>query len=119
MRMLVCGANGQVGSEVVDRAAGFGLKALAMTRQQLDICDADQVERALRELQPGLIINAAAYTHVDNAETHSEQAFAINRDGGAQQNTRIRLNIGWVKRQHELERCLFAFGTHHALRQHF
>jgi len=54
-----------------------------MTREQLDITDADQVAAVVALLKPGMIINAAAYTHVDNAETHSEQAFAVNREGAA------------------------------------
>lgn len=81
MRILVCGANGQVGHEVVKRAAGFGLEALGMSRAMLDISRGEEVARTVRQLQPGLIINAAAYTHVDNAETHAEQAYAVNRDG--------------------------------------
>ncbi|MCQ4309595.1 dTDP-4-dehydrorhamnose reductase [Pseudomonas stutzeri] len=83
MRILVCGAGGQVGHELVDRASKYGLEALSMTREQLDITDADQVAAVVALLKPGMIINAAAYTHVDNAETHSEQAFAVNREGAA------------------------------------
>ena len=83
MRILVCGAGGQVGHELVDRANKYGLEALSMTREQLDITDADQVAAVVALLKPGMIINAAAYTHVDNAETHSEQAFAVNREGAA------------------------------------
>ncbi|KJH80003.1 MULTISPECIES: dTDP-4-dehydrorhamnose reductase [Pseudomonadaceae] len=83
MRILVCGAGGQVGHELVDRAHAYGLEALGMTRAQLDITDADQIAGVVDQLKPGLIINAAAYTHVDNAETHSEQAYAVNRDGAA------------------------------------
>ncbi|TCD23075.1 dTDP-4-dehydrorhamnose reductase [Pseudomonas sp. IC_126] len=83
MRILVCGAGGQVGHELVDRANKYGLEALSMTREQLDITDADQVAAVVALLEPGMIINAAAYTHVDNAETHSEQAFAVNREGAA------------------------------------
>lgn len=83
MRILVCGASGQVGHELVDRAEAHGLEALGMTRGQLDITQTDQVEAVVRQFKPGLIINAAAYTHVDNAETHTEQAYAVNRDGAA------------------------------------
>lgn len=83
MRVLVCGASGQVGHELVDRAKKYGLEALSMSREQLDITDADQVAAVVALLKPGLIINAAAYTHVDNAETHREQAFAANREGPA------------------------------------
>lgn len=83
MRILVCGAGGQVGHELVDRASAHGLEALGMTRGQLDITDAEQVKRVLGQFKPGLIINAAAYTHVDNAEAQAEQAYAVNRDGPA------------------------------------
>lgn len=83
MRILVCGAGGQVGHELVDRAGTYGLEALGMTRERLDVTDADQVSGVVHELDPGMIINAAAYTHVDNAETHSERAYAVNRDGAA------------------------------------
>lgn len=83
MRILVCGAGGQVGHELVDRAHAYGLEALGMTRAHLDITSADQIAALVSELKPGLIINAAAYTHVDNAETHREQAYAVNRDGAA------------------------------------
>ncbi|AHL76665.1 dTDP-4-dehydrorhamnose reductase [Stutzerimonas stutzeri] len=81
MRILVCGAGGQVGHELVDRAHAYGLEALGMTRAHLDITAADQIEALVSQLKPAMIINAAAYTHVDNAETHSEQAYAVNRDG--------------------------------------
>ncbi|MBK58128.1 MAG: dTDP-4-dehydrorhamnose reductase [Pseudomonas sp.] len=81
MRILVCGAGGQVGHELINRAGGYGLEALGMTRDHLDITDAEQVTDLVRRLKPGLIINAAAYTHVDNAETHREQAYSVNRDG--------------------------------------
>ncbi len=83
MRILVCGAGGQVGHELVGRANKYGLEALSMTRGQLDITDADQVAAVVALLKPGMIINAAAYTHVDNAETHREQAFAVNCEGPA------------------------------------
>ncbi|BFN25272.1 dTDP-4-dehydrorhamnose reductase [Pseudomonas sp. SCT] len=80
MRILVCGAGGQVGRELVERAASFGLEVLAPARAQLDIAKPEQVAAAMQQ-RPGLIINAAAYTHVDNAESHGEQAYSVNRDG--------------------------------------
>jgi dTDP-4-dehydrorhamnose reductase len=83
MRILVCGASGQVGHELVGRASAHGLEAIGMTRGQLDITQAEQVENVVRQLKPELIINAAAYTHVDNAESNIEQAYSINRDGPA------------------------------------
>lgn len=81
MRILVCGGSGQVGLELVGRAGAYGLEALGVTREQLDITDSHRVADLVDQYRPGLIINAAAYTHVDNAEKQSEQAYAVNRDG--------------------------------------
>ncbi len=83
MRILVCGAGGQVGHELVDRAAAYGLEALGLTRDRLDITNAEQIAEVIDQFKPGMLVNAAAYTHVDNAETHREQAFAVNSDGAA------------------------------------
>lgn len=83
MRILVCGAGGQVGREVIDRAAGFGLQILPMMHRDLDIARADDVARVFATLKPQLVINTAAFTRVDDAETHADQAYAINRDGAA------------------------------------
>ncbi len=62
MRILVCGAGGQIGRELAERAANFGLDVLAPTRAELNIVHPEQVAAALAQ-RPGLIINAAAYTH--------------------------------------------------------
>ncbi|HAQ86838.1 MAG TPA: NAD(P)-dependent oxidoreductase, partial [Pseudomonas sp.] len=48
MRILVCGAGGQVGHELINRAGGYGLEALGMTRDHLDITDAEQVTDLVR-----------------------------------------------------------------------
>lgn len=55
--------------------------ALCLPDNRLDICDATAVENAVADLQPKFIINAAAYTAVDNAETDAEQAYAVNHQG--------------------------------------
>ncbi|WP_020679331.1 dTDP-4-dehydrorhamnose reductase [Marinobacterium rhizophilum] len=80
MRVLITGAHGQVGAELMRLApAGFDVRGLGSA--QLDISDAVQVARTMHELQPQLIINAAAYTAVDKAENDSGRAYAVNRDG--------------------------------------
>jgi len=66
---------------LVGRAGAYGLEALGVTREQLDITDSHRVADLVDQYRPGLIINAAAYTHVDNAEKQSEQAYAVNSDG--------------------------------------
>lgn len=83
MKLLVTGAAGQVGSEVVARAAAAGHEVYARRSTELDVTDAAAVEQAIAALRPDAVINAAAYTAVDRAETESEQAYRINRDGVA------------------------------------
>jgi dTDP-4-dehydrorhamnose reductase len=81
MRVLVCGAGGQVGYCIVNQAASFGLEAIGLSHQQLDITSVEQVREAVERYQPALIINAAAYTNLDHAEAEVAQAEAVNRDG--------------------------------------
>ena len=78
--LLVTGAGGQVGTELLRRseAAGFSVKGL--TRADLDISDPDAVSAAVREAAPRFLVNAAAYTAVDKAESEPDAAFAVNRD---------------------------------------
>ena len=80
MRVLITGAHGQVGHELM-RLVPAGFEALGMGSAQLDIADAEQVALVVAELQPQLIINAAAYTAVDKAESDSQRAWAVNCDG--------------------------------------
>ncbi|WP_181298511.1 dTDP-4-dehydrorhamnose reductase [Pseudomonas sp. Q2-TVG4-2] len=83
MRVLICGAGGQVGHCLVNQAASFGLEAIGLMHQDLDIRSAEQISQALERYQPALIINAAAYTNLDHAEAEVAQAEAVNRDGAA------------------------------------
>ncbi|ODR95890.1 hypothetical protein AUC70_03265 [Methyloceanibacter stevinii] len=81
--MLIIGANGQVGWEIVRQARIAGLPCHAMDRTQLNITAADAVSSAIARLKPSIAINAAAYTNVDKAESDAETAFSVNRDGAA------------------------------------
>jgi dTDP-4-dehydrorhamnose reductase len=83
MRILLTGANGQVGWELSNRGRQRGLEILALDRSALDIKDPSSVEKEVS--QPGvfLVVNAAAYTAVDQAELEPELAFSVNRDGPA------------------------------------
>lgn len=80
MKILIVGAAGQVGRELTQRIHS-DWQVLAVDRAGLDITDALAVNKVVGEFKPDVIINAAAYTAVDKAETDEQAAFAINRDG--------------------------------------
>lgn len=82
MRVLITGARGQVGHELL-RLAPEGFDVLGVGSAELDIADTSAVVREADRLRPQLIINAAAYTAVDKAESEPERAYAVNRDGPA------------------------------------
>ena len=79
MRIVVTGRNGQVGDALLQSLNGLG-EVIALDRAQLDLANADAIRTALRELQPSIVINAAAYTAVDAAESDEAMAFRINAD---------------------------------------
>ena len=81
--ILLTGANGQVGYELTRLAAERGCALMGLTRQQLDIGDDEAVEQIVSQIQPSLVINAAAYTAVDKAEQEVEAAMRANRQGPA------------------------------------
>lgn len=81
MKLLVTGSGGQVGCCLVRQLAETDYQVLALDRAALDISDSEKVQRAVSEYKPDVIINAAAYTAVDKAESEVELAYAINRDG--------------------------------------
>ncbi len=80
-KVLLTGANGQAGQTLMHSALVDRYEVVALTRTELDITDADAVLQLLAGLQPDVIINAAAYTAVDAAETDADAAFAANARG--------------------------------------
>ncbi len=80
-RLLVTGASGMTGSEVARRAPVRGWEVLGLTHGDLDISDAGAVDQALGDYQPDIVINAAAYTAVDRAESEPERAATTNALG--------------------------------------
>jgi len=82
LRILLIGKSGQVGSALLATLPRLG-ELIAVGRSQLDLTKLDTVRRTVREVKPQVIVNAAAYTAVDQAEGEEPVAFRINRDGPA------------------------------------
>lgn len=82
LRILLTGKNGQVGAELARLLPRLG-SVVAFDRYELNLSNPDQIRRAIREVQPTVIVNAAAYTAVDRAETDEPQARIINVDAPA------------------------------------
>ena len=77
MKILLLGRNGQVGWALERSLAPLG-EPTALGRAELDLADVPRLVATIRALQPEAIVNAAAYTSVDKAESERETAFAIN-----------------------------------------
>ena len=80
---LVVGHLGQVGRELMLRQAAAAAPLVGIDRETVDIGDASSVDAVVDRIAPALIINAAAYTAVDKAESEPALAYAVNRDGPA------------------------------------
>jgi dTDP-4-dehydrorhamnose reductase len=81
VKVLVTGAHGQLGSEVVRCFNAQGHAVLAPAKRDLNLLRPDQIRRAVTAHKPDWVINCAAYTQVDKAESEAATAFRINRDG--------------------------------------
>ncbi|SHF55307.1 dTDP-4-dehydrorhamnose reductase [Microbulbifer donghaiensis] len=80
MKILVTGKYGQLAQELQKRCPAE-VELIALDRQELDISNRDAVMATLKEVRPEVVINAAAYTAVDKAESEAELAYAINANG--------------------------------------
>jgi dTDP-4-dehydrorhamnose reductase len=82
--IVVVGSSGMLGWEVVESLKSAGLKVTPLNTRFIDITKRDSTRSVLGGIgSPGLLINCAAYTAVDKAESEPEAAFAVNRDGPA------------------------------------
>ncbi len=81
MKLLITGAKGQVGSELVKDAQARGYEVYGFGSRELDITRFEPLMQKVEQIHPDVIINAAAYTAVDKAEQESEQAYAVNTQG--------------------------------------
>ena len=76
-RVLLTGAGGQLGRELI-QGKPEGIELAAATRAELDLTDLDSLAPKLRRLRPDVILNTAAYTAVDRAESDAEVAYKVN-----------------------------------------
>jgi dTDP-4-dehydrorhamnose reductase len=83
MRIVVTGAGGQLGRELVDAAARRGHDVVGTTRADLDVCDLRVTRARLVELRPDLVVHAAAWTAVDACESDPERAMRDNGEATA------------------------------------
>ena len=75
------GAGGMLGQDVLAAARRAGHEPLPLTREELDVRDGEAVGAAVAGARADALVNCAAWTDVDGAETHREQAFAVNAEG--------------------------------------
>ena len=80
MKILICGQNGQVAQELQTCLDGIG-NLVVLGRDRLDLAQPAQIRQQVRQVAPDLIINAAAHTAVDQAQSEPALAFAINATG--------------------------------------
>jgi len=83
MKVLVTGAKGMVARAVAEHCREIGDDVAALDRTRLDIADREQCDSVVGELRPDAVINCAAYTDVDGAESNERAAYAANSDGPA------------------------------------
>ncbi len=81
MKIIVTGANGMLARAVTDACKRIGSEVFALARTELDITDADAVDAALDRIEPDAVLNCAAFTDVDGAESNVDQCFAVNATG--------------------------------------
>jgi dTDP-4-dehydrorhamnose reductase len=77
MKVAILGAAGQVG-RALDRDVPVGVEVIALDRQDVDITDSEDIARLLREREPDVVVDCAAYTAVDNAENDAVAAAQVN-----------------------------------------
>lgn len=82
-RWLVVGSGGMLGQDLVAILTAEGVDVTGLTRRDLDITDGAAVRAAVRAARPDVLVNCAAWTAVDDAETHEDQAYQVNATGAA------------------------------------
>src|SRR5436309_72534 len=78
MKILLIGANGQLGTDLHSHLQEARHSVIAATRATLDICNSEQTKTTIETVAPGLVINTAAFHNVEVCETEAQQAFNVN-----------------------------------------
>ena len=81
VKVMVTGANGQLGSDIVERLRKLKINVIAVTRYDLDITNKGKTKEYIGALSPDIIIHCAAYTAVDKAEEERQLCYAVNVEG--------------------------------------
>ncbi len=95
MRVLITGAGGQLGRALIALAPGDST-VLALSHERLDIADVAAVDAALREFRPDVLVNAAGFTRVDDAEKEPDAAQRANATGPAVLAAGCRSSAAWL-----------------------
>jgi dTDP-4-dehydrorhamnose reductase len=80
MKIALFGGSGQLGFELIKRAGDLNFEIVAPVKKEVDIKSRDDVFSFLARVKPDVVVNSAAYTAVDKAESDSDNAFLVNRD---------------------------------------
>ena len=83
MKLLIIGHKGQLGYDLQKQADDKGFEYIGLDLPELDITNTIQVEAQIADSKASLVINSAAYTAVDKAESEPDLAFKVNREGAA------------------------------------
>jgi dTDP-4-dehydrorhamnose reductase len=78
MKVAVIGANGQLGSDVVEAFSANGDNVSSLTHADIELSNIDSISNCFKEVRPELIVNTAAMHHVEKCEAEPEKAFAVN-----------------------------------------
>jgi dTDP-4-dehydrorhamnose reductase len=81
MKVVVTGAKGQLGTDLDNLLVNRGYEVYGYGREELDITNFDQVKQVISDVNPDVVIHAAAYTKVDLAESEPDKAFLVNAYG--------------------------------------
>lgn len=80
MKVLITGKGGQLAWEL-ENTQPSQIQVVSLSREELDLTDVNQVNQVMLDIRPDVVINAAAYTAVDKAESDSTAAYAVNENG--------------------------------------